>query len=120
MKVFQEITQWDMPTPNHIYFMDDAKSKAYAYLPVGKTELFEFKSPLKLDVRGRKFKEVPNIWRFFPREELVLVGETFRVPGSKGAVYTVTNDRGSWACTCPASKWQKGECKHIIRLKSEA
>ena len=45
------------------------------------------------------------------------IGETHRVAGSKGAIYAVTNDRGSWTCTCPASKWQRGDCKHIVQLK---
>jgi hypothetical protein len=72
---------------------------------------------LPFSASRRKFKEINNTWGFFPKEELVLIGEAHKVLGSNGAVYTVTNDRGSWACTCPASKWQKGECKHIKELK---
>lgn len=118
MKAFLEITAWDQPVVNHVYFMDDAKSRAYAYAKFAGDELFEFKSPLKLDVRGRKFREVPNTWGFSIKEESDAIGKTHQVPGSKGAVYTVTNDRGSWTCTCPASKWQAGECKHIKSLNT--
>jgi hypothetical protein len=75
-------------------------------------------TPYRFKTSGRKFKEVANTCGFFPREELVPVGETHRVAGSKGAVYIVTNDRGSWTCTCPAAKWQAGECKHIKNLKT--
>ena len=103
-----------------IVFLSDSKDKMYGYVKGSTGEIQEMGQPYKFKASGRKFKEVNNIWGFFPREELVLVGETHKVPGSKGAVYTVTNDRGSWTCTCPASKWQKGECKHIVKLKTEA
>ena len=117
MKAFQEITEWEWP--NHVYFLSDSKDKMYGYVKASTGEIQEMNTPYKFKVSGRKFKEVNNTWGFFPREELVLVGETFKVPGSKGAVYTVTNDRGSWTCTCPASKWQAGECKHVAKLKAE-
>lgn len=122
MKTITEITEWnlDYTIPGHTYFVSDSKDKAFAYIKAGSNTIEEFNKPYRFSTSGRKFKEVNNIWGFFPREELILVGETFRVPGSKGAVYTVTNDRGSWTCTCPASKWQKAECKHIVKLKAEA
>ena len=91
----------------------------YGYVKAGTGEIEEMGTPYRFKASGRKFKEVTNTWGFFPREELVPVGETHRVAGSKGAVYTVTNDRGSWTCTCPAAKWQAGECKHIVVLKAE-
>jgi hypothetical protein len=115
MKILQEITDWDVP--NHVYFANDSKDKIYAYVKASGGEVERFKVPMKFKTSGRKFQEVSNTWGFSPREELVLVGETHRVAGSKGAVYTVTNNRGSWTCTCPASKWQAGECKHIVQLK---
>jgi hypothetical protein len=120
MKAFQEITEWDtdFAMPNHVYFLSDSKDKLYAYIKNSTGEIKEFVTPYRFKASGRKFREVNNTWGFFPREELVLVGETFKVPGSKGAVYTVTNDRGSWTCTCPASKWQAGECKHIRQVNS--
>ena len=121
MKAFQEITEWDcdFAVPNHVYFLSDSKDKMYGYVQAGTGELKEMNSPLKFKASGRKFQEVANIWGFSPKEELVPVGETHRVAGSKGAVYTVTNDRGSWTCTCPSAKWQKAECKHIVALKTE-
>ena len=120
MKAFQETTEWnlDYTIPGHTYFVSDSKDKAFAYIKAGSNTIEEFNKPYRFSTSGRKFKEVNNIWGFFPKEELILVGETFKVPGSKGAVYTVTNDRGSWTCTCPASKWQAGECKHIVQLKT--
>lgn len=121
MKVFQETTDWGTASAvNHIYFLSDSKDKMYAYVNL-EGRIDEVKTPYRFHVRGRKFKEVPNVWGFKPRSEIEpeaeVSGETHRVPGSKGAVYTVTNDRGSWTCTCPASKWQRGDCKHITQLK---
>ena len=122
MKAFQEITEWDTDfvMPNHVYFLSDSKDKMYGYVKNSTGEIKEMATPYKFKVSGRKFTEVVNTWGFSPREESELAGETHKVPGSKGAVYTVTNDRVSWTCTCPASKWQKGECKHIVQLKAVA
>ena len=122
MKAFQEITEWDcdFAVPNHVYFLSDSKDKLYAYIKNSTGEIKEFATPYRFKASGRKFQEVNNRWGFSPREELVPTGETHRVAGSKGAVYTVTNDRGSWTCTCPASKWKAGECKHITALKTKS
>ena len=122
MKCFQEITEWstEFAVPNHVYFLSDSKDKMYGYVRASTGEIQEMATPYKFKASGRKFREVINRWGFFPREELVLVGETHKVPGSKGAVYTVTNDRGSWSCSCPSAKWQKAECKHIVQLKTVA
>ena len=121
MKAFQEITEWDceFAVPNHVYFLSDSKDKMYGYVQAGTGKIQEMNTPYRFRASGRKFKEVVNTWGFFPKEELVPVGETHRVAGSRGAVYTVTNDRGSWTCTCPSAKWQKAECKHIVKLKAE-
>lgn len=119
MKAFQETTEWDVEfvMPGHVYFLSDSKDKMYGYVKAGTGEIKEMNTPYRFKASGRKFKEVNNIWGFFPREELVLIGETHKVAGSNGAIYTVTNDRDSWTCTCPASKWQKGDCKHIKSLR---
>lgn len=120
MKAFQELTEWstEFAVPNHVYFLSDSKDKMYGYVKTSTGEIQEMATPYKFKASGRKFREVINRWGFFPREELVLVGETHKVPGSKGAIYTVTDDAGVWSCTCPASKWQAGECKHIVQLKT--
>jgi hypothetical protein len=120
MKAFQETTEWttEFDMPNHVYFLSDSKDKMYGYVKSSTGKIHEVATPYRFKASGRKFREVANTWGFSPKEELVPVGETYQVPGSKGAVYTVTNDRGSWTCTCPASKWQKDECKHIVQLKT--
>jgi hypothetical protein len=121
VKAFQEITEWDcdFAVPNHVYFLSDSKDKMYGYVKASTGEIQEMSTPYRFKTSGRKFQEVANTWGFSPREELIPVGETHRVAGSKGAVYTVTNDRGAWTCSCPSAKWQKAECKHITALKAE-
>jgi hypothetical protein len=122
MKVFQEITEWDTDfrMPNHVYFLSDSKDKMYGYVKASSGEIQEMGQPYKFKASGRKFKEVANTWGFAPRDvvEVEAVGTQYQVPGSKGAIYTVTDDHGVWSCTCPASKWQKGDCKHIVQLRS--
>ena len=121
VKAFKEITEWDtdFTMPNHVYFLSDSKDKMYGYVKSSTGEIQEMNTPYRFKASGRKFTEVKNVWGFSPKEELISVGETHRVTGSKGAVYTVTNDRGSWTCTCPAAKWQAGECKHITSLQKQ-
>jgi hypothetical protein len=121
VKAFKEITEWDTDfvMPNHVYFLSDSKDKMYGYVKSSTGEIKEMSTPYRFKASGRKFTEVANTWGFFPKEELIPVGETFKVPGSKGAVYTVTNDRGEWSCSCPSAKWQKSECKHITALKTQ-
>jgi hypothetical protein len=114
MKAFLEITQWGQPVVNHVYFMDDAKSRAYAYVKFAGDKLFEFKSPLKLDVRGRKFQEVPNTWGYEPGQAAEPEGRSWTVAGSKGAEYTVTELNGQVSCTCPGHKF-RGTCKHTLQ-----
>jgi len=117
MKTIKEVTDWDVP--NHIYFVTDAKDKMFGYVKKSTGEVTEFNNPLPFSASRRKFKEINNTWNFRPREEVLEAkpGKEYRVPGSAGNIYTVTDDAGVWSCNCPASKWQKNECKHIKQLK---
>jgi len=121
MKVIEETTEWDTEyaVPNHVYFVNDSRDKMFAYVAVGSVKVQEFVKPIKFSVSRRKFKEVENRWGYAIPEAVKPAGQTWTVSGSKGATYTVTNEAGSWTCTCPAAKWQSGECKHIVQLKTE-
>jgi len=122
MKAFQEITQWstEFDMPNHVYFLNDSRDKMYGYVQAGTGLVQTMSAPYRFKASGRKFKEVENRWNFVIKEDEVveIAGRQYQVPGSKGAIYTVTDDAGVWSCTCPASKWQKGDCKHIKNLQS--
>lgn len=120
MKAFQEITEWDsdFAVPNHVYFLNDSKDKMYGYVQAGTGLVQTMRTPYRFHTRGRKFKEVKNTWGFGVEEETPEIrGTEYQVLGSRGNIYTVTNEGGAWSCTCPAAKWQKGECKHIQQIK---
>ena len=122
MKAFKEITTWDsdFAVPNHIYFLNDSRDKMYGYVQAGTGLVQTMKSPYRFHTRGRQFKEVANRWNFVVEDAPEPVkGKEYRVAGSGKNVYTVTEENGAWSCTCPASKWQKGECKHIKQLQTQ-
>lgn len=114
MKAFLETTVWDTNTPNHVYFLDDGKSKMYAYVKFGNGKPFKFKKPIRIDTRGRKFKEVPNTWRFVV-EEQEPEGRTWVVKGSKGDEYKVTELNNNYSCTCSGFKF-RGQCRHVTEI----
>ena len=111
MKWFAETTEWKGVAPNHVYLLDDAKSKMFAYMPTGASEPTIFRAPIRIDVRGRKFKLNPvqyEITVTAPEPE----GRVWEVQGSKGDVYKVTEVRGEYSCTCSGFKF-RGDCKHV-------
>lgn len=125
MKVLQEITEWrglEYRQPNHVYLMDG--DKAYAYVKWGEGQPEYFKTFLRIDRRGRRFREVPNRWRFrmdigtAPEEEFQPVGQTWSVAGSKGNNYTVSLHRGAWSCTCPGHGF-RNKCRHVDELRAQ-
>jgi len=122
MKAFLEITEWDSEfvVPNHVYFLNDSKDKMYGYVQESTGIVQTMRTPYRFHTRGRKFKEVKNTWGFGIEEVPETRGKEYKVLGSKGNIYTVTDESGAWSCTCPASKWQAGECKHIAKLKTES
>lgn len=121
MKAFQETTEWDcdFAVPNHVYFLSDSRDKMYGYVRASDGVVQTMRTPYRFHVRGRKFREVKNVWNFGVEEVSETRGKEHKVLGSKGNIYTVTDEGGAWSCTCPAAKWQKAECKHIVALKAE-
>ena len=113
MKAFQEITEWstEFAVPNHVYFLSDSKDKMYGYVKASTGEILEVATPYKFKASGRKFKEVNNIWGFFPRESEP-EGFVKIVIGSKGEKYTITEVAGVLQCSCPGFKF-RGKCRHI-------
>jgi hypothetical protein len=116
MKAFQETTVWDTPTHNHVYFLDNSKSKMFAYVKHGTDIVFKFKKPIRIDTRGRKFLEVPNRWNFEDRD--APVNPQWTVTGSKGNKYTVEKTENGMTCTCSGFKF-RGNCKHTESITQE-
>jgi len=114
MLVLQEITEWGNSTPNHIYFLNDDKSKMLAYVRAGTSAVFKFSKPLGFDPRKRKFKEVKNTWGF---EEEKPIDPSWQIAGSKGNSYTVEKTQTGYTCTCSGFKF-RGHCKHIAAVES--
>lgn len=114
MKVLQETTVWDSNALNHIYFVNDSKSKMYAYVKFGQGDPVRFKNPIGIDTRGRKFMEVPNKWNFSADDQAL--GRTWQIAGSKGDVYTVTEENGHLSCSCSGFKF-RGQCRHLDLAK---
>jgi hypothetical protein len=120
MKAFQEITEWDceFAVPNHVYFLNDSRDKMYGFVN-SRTGLVEVvKKPYRFHTRGRKFKEVKNVWKFAVEEtESKPQGRSWQVAGSKGNSYTVTQELGTWTCTCSGFKF-RGKCRHVSEISS--
>lgn len=61
MRVLQETTKdWVWPTPNHIYYVSDDKSKLFAFYNVNTKQTKTFKKPIGFDTRHRTFKELKH------------------------------------------------------------
>jgi hypothetical protein len=63
IKVYQETTEFtDGTNGNHIYIFKERmvgrSATAIAYIPRGQTKVLRFKTPMKLDLKGRTFEEI--------------------------------------------------------------
>jgi hypothetical protein len=66
----------------------------------------KFSKPIRIDIRGRKFKLNPEQFNIDVEAE-VPEGRVIEVQGSKGDVYRVTELRGEWSCTCSGFKFRR-------------
>lgn len=112
-QAFKETTVWaDGNTViNHTYLLNG--DKMVAYIRYGTTEPFWFKTPIRIDKRGRKFEQVSNEL-FASSFNVFTPSNTKEVEGSKGAKYVVNLDEGT--CTCPGYTY-RGTCKHVKELE---
>jgi len=110
MKLFQETTKWPDATPNHAYYMDDSKNKAFAYIRAGGKSVFKFKTPIKIDTRGRTFKTIEDVHNFTVEE--TTNPNRWEVTGSRGDLYIVRLEDGVYSCSCSGFKF-RGACKHV-------
>lgn len=118
MQFFQETTVWNSENvPNHIYLLNDSKSKMIGYVRAGTKKLVIFSKPMGFDVRGRKFKRVENTFGKLPTQEKPAY-PTWIVSGSKGDSYTVSLIDGRYSCTCTGFKFH-GRCKHATQIENQ-
>ena len=116
MKFYKETTQWKDGGANHTYLLSTNKTKMYAYVKDGTTKVIEFKNPIDIDIRGRKFVEVKNTFKYKIKEE-ASVYPNWKVVGSKGDVYTVELVNEKYKCSCVGFKF-KHKCSHIDKVKA--
>lgn len=115
MKFYQETTEWPDNMANGVYLLDDAKEKMYAYVAPGTGVVKTFKNPIRISVKGRKFKVVSNTYGYnIPGENAD--EPRWEVMGSKGDKYVVTQTENGLTCTCSGFKF-RGECKHVKSIK---
>lgn len=121
MKYFQEVTEWEDSTPNHIYYMNDERSFMVGYIQQGAKELFKFKNPIRIDLRGRKFVELKNRKGeadsvYFAKPEAPKK-ESIIVKGSGGKEYVLEKVGDHYTCTCPGFMFRQ-KCKHVDGMKA--
>ena len=115
MKFYQETTKWSTQVANGIYLLNDSRTKMYAYVSPGSGTPKQFKNPIKIDTRGRKFVESSTQYKIVTREEEP-EGRTWTVKGSKGDEYKVTELDGHLNCTCSGFRF-RGDCKHVKSIQ---
>jgi hypothetical protein len=117
MPWFQETTEWkDGVQRNHCYLLNDSRSKMFAFVAQGEREPKVFKSPIKIDIRGRKFVAIKDTWNIRLESEPVQ-GDVYSVAGSRGDTYTVKHIAGNWTCTCTGFRFH-GRCRHIAQIQN--
>lgn len=114
MKFFQETTDYKDSIPNGVYLLDDSKTKMYAYIKAGSKSVFKFKNPIRIDTRGRQFKEVKNTFGYKIEEDNA--NPKWTVTGSKGDKYTVEQTENGLTCSCSGFRF-RGNCKHLTQIK---
>lgn len=120
MKFLQEVTEWSASNiPNHIYYLNDSKTRMVGYIKSGTDILVKLKSPVNIDIRGRKFVELKNLKAerdevyFGVKQVEAKPVDSIEVKGSKGQTYTMTkNLSGRYTCSCPGYMFRR-TCKHI-------
>ena len=122
MKYYQEVTVWNDNSNaiNHIYYLNDDKSKMVGYIKNGTKKLHKFKNPITIDTRGRKFVEIkdkkgePDSVYFTKKEEPSK--DAIIVQGSNGKEYEITKVGPRYVCTCPGFTFRQ-KCKHVDLMK---
>lgn len=96
--------------PNHKYILSDDRRKMFGYVKAGDKYPQLFAKPMSFDARRRTFRVIVRTADVRPEVMTTLI------KGSKGDVYTVTNDNGRYACTCPIALYRRQTCKHITQV----
>lgn len=110
MKTLLEITEWSDPVPNHVYFVNDSRDRMFGYVPAATGIAVKFSAPIKFETRGRRFQAVPNQWSFLVEADSTV--KSWAVTGSRGDIYTVTDQAGVLSCSCAGFQF-RATCRHL-------
>ena len=117
MIVVQEITEWEDTTLNHVYFLNDDKSKMFAYIKAGTDTVVEFSKPMGFVASRRKFLKIDNRWNFEPKVYVEpSKNKQWQVQGSTGK-YIVEKTLNGLTCTCSGFRF-RGACKHVKEIEA--
>lgn len=107
MRAVEEITVWKVHyrQPNHQYLLDG--DRVVAYRQWGKGKPLPSASRMRLDMRGRKFRDI-DIKVFGTLA--VQRSDIIKITGSRGDVYEIDREHGT--CTCAGFRF-RGTCKHL-------
>lgn len=112
MKLMMEMTVFaGAKMPNHSYMLNDA-GIAIGYRKFSAGVVVRFRTPLRLDIRGRTFKLVDDLG-----SDADVSSNVVEVAGSGTNVYTVDLNRKQ--CSCTGFKY-RAECKHIAIAESKS
>jgi len=92
--------------------------------------LYTDRSGQKWAVSGQHWVEVPDtltldqVGKYMIMEPYETPAQaadvvSYEVQGSKGNTYNVTDNGGTWTCTCPGFGWRR-KCKHVEAQKNES
>jgi hypothetical protein len=92
--------------------------------------LYTDMSGQKWAVSGEHWIEVPDtltlgeVGKYMIVEHTEIPAQTgvvrsWQVQGSKGNTYTVSDNGGTWTCSCPGFGWRR-KCKHVEAQKNES
>ena len=120
MKYFEEVTDWGSSTAmNHIYYLNDDKSKMVGYIKHGTTDLFKFKNPISFYAKGRKFVELKKKGEpdsvYFTKQEEFTPKDVIIVKSTSGKEYQITKIGSRYSCSCPGFQF-RNKCKHIEEI----
>ena len=117
-EAYRETTEWtgSTSTINHTYLLEG--DKMIAYMRSQTSVPFYFKTPIRIDKRGRKFErlEVNPFDNIFSVVQPQTIESVREIEGSKGARYYLNLEDKT--CTCPGYTY-RGTCKHVKELETE-
>jgi hypothetical protein len=118
MKWYQETTTYDgAKAANHVYLLDDSKTKMYAYRAFGTGPVHRFESPKGISARGRTFVAMGAVYDLMHRVQAPTPpAQKWIVVGSGGNRYTVTEQAGQLACSCSGFRF-RAQCRHVDHMR---